>query len=179
LSSTAEAQPAAAAITTYGERNADAPKELDAFAFLIGKWEGGGKTKTADGKIVEFGGVTWIGRYILDGTAIADEGHASAPDGSPYLGISLRQYDGAKKAWIVEYLNVSNSFLRKQVSAASGSVTVEGNTVAVISEAPDTWIRETYRVESRDQFTYSMDLSNDGGRSWNVGQIEMNLRRTE
>jgi hypothetical protein len=175
----AEAQQAAAATTTYGERNANAPEELGAFAFLVGKWEGGGKTKTADGKIVEFGGVTWIGRYILDGTVIADEGHASTPDGKPHLGISFRQYDAAKKAWIVEYLNVSSSFLRRQVSATSGSVTVDGKNVVVVSEAPDTWIRETYRVESHDHFTYSMDLSSDGGRSWNVGQIEMNFSRKE
>ena len=45
MSSIAEAQPAAA-ITTYGERNPNAPKELGAFAFLIGKWKGGGRTKT-------------------------------------------------------------------------------------------------------------------------------------
>jgi hypothetical protein len=37
-------------------------------------------------------------------TAIADEFHASTPDGRPYLGMSLRQYDAARKAWIVEYL---------------------------------------------------------------------------
>jgi len=174
-----EAQPAAAAITTYGEANANAPKALGAFAFLVGKWVGGGKTKTADGKIVEFGGVTWIGRYVLDGMAIADEFHASTPDGGPYLGISLRQYDEAKKAWVVEYLNVSNSFLRRQVGAGSGSVAVDGQTVVVISEAPDMWGRETYRVESREHFTYSLDLSKDGGRSWNLGQIEMSFSRTE
>jgi len=169
-----------AAITSYGERNADAPKELDAFAFLIGKWEGGGKTKTADGKIVEFGGVTWIGRYILDGMAIADEGHASeTPDGKPYFGISFRHYDQTKKAWIVEFLNVTNSFLRRQVNAISGSVTVDGKNVVVIGEAPDTWGRETYYVESSDHFTYSLDLSNDAGRSWNVGQVEMSFSRKE
>jgi hypothetical protein len=179
----AEAQPwSPAGVTTYGERNANAPKELDAFAFLIGKWEGGGKAKTADGKIVEFVGVTWIGRYILDGTVIADEGHASetaTPDGKPHLGISFRHYDQTKKAWIVEFLNVTNSFLRRQVNATSGSVTVDGKNVVVVSEAPDTWSREIYRVESHDRFTYSIDLSNDGGRSWNVGQIEMSFSRKE
>jgi hypothetical protein len=172
----------AAAITTYGERNANAPTELDTFAFLIGKWEGGGKTKTAEGKIVEFGGLTWIGRYILDGTVIADEGHASSeatPDGKPYLGISFRYYDQTKKAWIVEFLNVTNSFLRRQVNATSGSVTVDGKNVVVVSEAPDTWSRETYRAESHDHWTYSIDLSSDGGRSWNVGQIEMSFTRKE
>jgi hypothetical protein len=179
----ASAQPRpTAAITTYGERNANAPTELDAFAFFIGKWEGGGKTRTADGKIVEFGGVTWIGRYILDGTVIADESHASetaTPDGKPYLGISFRHYDQTRKAWIVEFLNVTNSFLRRQVNATSGSVTVDDKNVVVVSEAPDMWIRETYRVDSRDHFTYGMDSSSDGGRSWNVGQVEMNFSRKE
>jgi Protein of unknown function (DUF1579) len=173
-----EGQAATPAITTYGQRNANAPKELEAFSFLIGKWEGVGKTKLADGKSAEFA-VSWIGRYILDGTVIADEFHSQAPDGSPYLGISLRQYDASKKAWVVEYLNVSNSFLRRQVSATSGSVRADGKTVVVISEAPDTWSRETYRVESHDRFTYSIDLSTDSGRSWNVGQIEMEFSRKE
>jgi hypothetical protein len=36
-----------------------------------------------------------------------------------------------------------------------------------------------YRVESQDHFTYNMDLSTDGGRSWNVGQIEMSFYRKE
>ena len=179
VSDVAEAQPAAPAITTYGQRSADAPRELDAFAFLIGKWEGGGKTKTADGKVVDFGGVTWIGRYILDGMVIADEGHASGPDGSPYLGISFRSYDATKKAWIVEFLNVTSSFLRRQVNATSGSVTVDRKTVVVIGKDGDSWGRETYRVDSHDHWTYSIDLSSDGGRTWNVGQIEMSFSRKE
>ena len=179
VSDVAEAQPATPAITTYGQRSADAPPELDAFAFLIGKWEGGGKTKTSDGTVAEFGGVTWIGRYILDGMVIADEGHASAPDGTPYLGISFRSYDASKKAWIVEFLNVSNSFIRRQVNATSGSVTVDGETVVVLGKDADSWGRETYRVDSEDHWTYSLDLSNDGGRTWNVGQIEMSFSRKE
>lgn len=179
VSDVAKAQPAASVITTYGQRSADAPRELDAFAFLIGTWEGGGKAKTPDGKIVDFGKVTWIGRYILDGMVIADEGHASAPDGSPAFGISFRSYDTIKKAWVVEFLNVSNNFLRRQVNATSGSVTVEGNTVVVIGEAPDMWGREVYRLDSHDRWTYRLDLSSDGGRTWNEGQVEMSFSRKE
>ena len=70
------------AVTTYGERNAHAPDGLSAFAFLVGKWEGMGKVRLADGKSAEFA-VFWIGRYVLDGMAIADEFHLLAPDGSP------------------------------------------------------------------------------------------------
>jgi hypothetical protein len=32
------------AITTYDERNAQAPSELSLFSFLVGRWKGGGKT---------------------------------------------------------------------------------------------------------------------------------------
>lgn len=49
-----EARAATPAITTYGQRNPNAPSELDAFAFFIGKWEGFGKTKLPDGKSAEF-----------------------------------------------------------------------------------------------------------------------------
>src|SRR5665213_415075 len=109
-----DAPAATPAIASYGERNANAPSELDAFAFLIGKWEGGGKTRLPDGAFAEFSGVSWIGRYILDGMA-----------------------------------------------------------VVVVSESPDMWSRETYRPTSHDRFTYSIDLSSDGGLSWTLGQIEM------
>jgi hypothetical protein len=164
------------AITHYGERNASAPAELDVFAFLIGKWQGTGKVTLPDGHIAEFS-VSWIGRYILDGTAIADEFHSSAPDGSPYLGISLRQYDSGKKSWIVEYVNVSNSFIRRQVNAESGSVAVNGQTVTVVSESPESASREHYRVVSEDSFVYTIDLSTDGGKTWADSHMEMTFQR--
>lgn len=165
--------------TTYGERNPNAPKELGVFSFLIGKWQGKGKTRLPDGRIAEFSGVSWIGRYILDGTAIADEGHAAYPDGRPALGISFRQYDASRKTWIVEHLNVSDSFLRKQVNGGSGSVEVDGRNVTVVSGLPRPSIRERYLVAGHDNFVYLMDVSTDGGRSWTEGQIEMTFRRLE
>jgi hypothetical protein len=165
--------------TTYGERNPGASNELAVFSFLVGKWQGAGKTRLPDGKVAEFSGVSWIGRYVLDGTAIADELHAAYPDGRPFLGISLRQYDASLKSWIVEHLNVSESFLRKQVNPGSGSVKVNGRNVTVISGSPGPSVREHYLVADRDHFVYRLDVSTDGGRSWNEGQIEMSFRRSE
>ena len=164
--------------TTYGDRNPSAPKELEAFSFLIGKWQGTGRVRLADGTVAEFGGVSWIGRYVLDGTAIADEGHAAYPDGRPALGISLRQYDVSRNTWIVEFLNVSESFLRKQVNGGSGSVEVDGADVRVVTEGP-TATREHYHVVDQDHWVYRLDLSTDGGRTWTEGQVEMSFRRSE
>jgi hypothetical protein len=166
------------AITTYGERNPQAPDQLSLFSFLVGKWNGTGKTRLEDGSHAQFE-LTWIGRYILNGMAIADEIHSLAPDGKPYLGISLRHFDTKADCWIIEYLNVSNSFLRRQVNPHSGSVSVDAGTVVIIAEDAQTKIRERYRVADRSHFTYSTDMSRDGGRSWDPVLVEMTMTRVD
>jgi uncharacterized protein DUF1579 len=172
-------RPADPSKTTYGERNPKAPKELSVFSFIVGKWQGTMKTRLPNGTTVSGIPVSWIGRYILDGTAIADEAHSVYPDGRPALGISLRQYDARRKTWIVEFLNVSESFLRKQVNAKSGSVTVSGRNVTVRGEGPGISVREHYLVADADHFVYRADVSTDGGRTWDEGQVEMSLHREE
>ncbi|MGH8218359.1 MAG: hypothetical protein ACREUT_07325 [Steroidobacteraceae bacterium] len=166
------------AITTYGKKSEQAPSQLDLFSFLVGKWKGIGKTKLPDGSTAQFA-VSWIGRYILNGMAIADEFHSLTPDGRRYLGISLRSFDLRHDCWIIEYLNVSNSFIRRQVNPQSGSVRRNGDTVAVISEDGQMKIRENYRVPDQSYFTYSTDASHDGGRTWDAVSIEISLERVE
>ena len=164
--------------TIYGERSPRAPRELDVFAFLIGKWEGKGRTRLPDGKVAEYP-VAWVGRYILDGTAIADEVHAPYPDGTPALGISFRQYDQSRKTWVVEFMNVSQSFLRRQVHQGTGSVAVSGRTVTITSGSTGIIVREHYEVPDADNWVYRLDSSTDGGRSWNEGAIEFTFRRSK
>jgi hypothetical protein len=65
------------------------------------------------------------------------------------------------------------------VNGDAGSVTVDGPNVTVVSGAPDSLSREHYRIVDHDNFVYSLDASNDGGRNWNEGQIEITLRRSE
>jgi len=164
--------------TTYGEKSPRATKELDLFAFLIGTWEGKGRTKLEKGGVAEYS-VTWIGRYVLDGTAIADEVHAPAPGGSPYLGITFRQYDSSRQAWVIEFLNVTSSFLRRQVNGTAGSVVVRDRRVTVASSSPEMTVREHYDVRDKDDWTYRLDISKDGGERWNRGIIEIDLRRAK
>jgi hypothetical protein len=164
--------------TTYGVINSASGAELRAFSFLIGKWGGKGRTKLPDGTVAEWP-VTWIGRYVLDGTAIADELHAPAPDGSPYLGITFRKYDSGRKAWTIEFLNVTGSFLRKQVNANSGSVSINGRNVTIGSESPGMTIQEHYLVKDEKNFTYRLDVSTDAGATWAEAQVEMTLQRLE
>jgi hypothetical protein len=166
------------AITTYGERNPQAPDELDLFSFLVGKWSVAGRTRLPAGTYVEWD-ATWIGRYILNGMAIADEIHAPAPDGKASLGITLRHFDTNHNSWVVEFLNVSNSFLRRQVNPQSGSVSQEAGAIVVISADAQTRFRETYRVLDRSHFTYIADQSPDEGRTWGPVLFEMTMARLE
>ena len=164
------------AITAYGQINAQAPDQLKLFSFLVGRWKGAGKTRLADGNQAHFE-VTWIGRYILNGVAIADEFHSLTPDGKPYLGISVRRYDTKHDSWIIEYLNVSNSFIRRQVNPDSGSVSLDAGSIVVISEDGQTRIRERYRMPDPNHFTYSTDISRNGGRSWEAVALEIAMTR--
>jgi hypothetical protein len=157
------------AITTYGQRNAEAPGQLSLFSFLVGKWKGVAKVRLDDGRDAEFEW-TWIGRYVLDGMAIADELHVVGSDGSAYLGITLRHFDAVKRSWIIEFLNVSNSFLRRQVNPQSGSVSLDAGTIVIISEDAQTRIRENYRVVDQNHFTYSLG---------DPVSIEMTMERVE
>lgn len=173
-----EAQQADPSKTTYGTVNPRAPRELGVFAFLIGKWQGTGRARLDSGKVVELP-VSWIGRYVLDGMAIADEGHSVMPDGSSALGVTLRQYDAGRKTWVVEFVNVSLSFIRKQVNGETGSVVADGKNVTIESGSLNTLIREHYLVADHDNFVYRLDISSDRGRTWSEGQVVMTLRRIE
>ena len=177
MTKTIAAEPA---VLKYGERNAEAPSELSLFSFFVGTWKGGGRTRLPDGKYAQYDdGVTWIGRYVLDGMAIADEVHIVNPEGKPYLGITLRQFDAKRASWIIEFLNVTVSFVRRQVNPRSGSVSVKDGTITIISEDGESRIRENYRVADEDHFSYSTELSRDGGRSWDPPAFEMTLVRVE
>ena len=165
--------------TIDGEKNPRAPRELDIFAFLIGSWEGTSRTKVPDGKVVEIP-LRWVGRYILDGMVIADEAHGPAPDGSPSFGITFRQYDTTRAAWVIEFLNVSHgSFLRRQVRPGAGSVAVNGRNVTIHQEALGVKIREHYLVRDDDNWVYSMDMSKDDGKTWDNGMYEFTMRRSK
>lgn len=168
-----------AAVVPYGVRNSAAPAELDAFSFLVGKWKGVAKVRLENGDYADYE-VVWIGRYVLNGMAIADEGYSVSPGGDTRLeGYSLRFFDPSTRSWTVDFVNVARSFVRRQVSPRTGSVQLDGTTVVVSAEDDTTMGREYYRVSGNDSFVYTIELSRDGGKSWDSGSYEMTMTRVE
>ena len=167
------------AVAPYGVRNVAAPPELDAFSFLVGKWKGVAKVRLENGGYAEHD-LIWIGRYVLDGMAIADEGYSVSPGGDTTLGgYSLRSFDARNRSWTIDFVNVASSFVRRQVNPRTGSVHLDEASVVVSGEDDTTKIREYYRVSGKDGFVYTVDLSRDGGKTWDSGSYEMTMTRVE
>jgi hypothetical protein len=123
--------------------------------------------------------VAWIGLYILDGTAIADEAHAPYPDGRPALGIHLspvRPEPADEGHRVFERLGVvpqaagasRHGIGRRERPHRHGHLRIAGVVV-----------REHYVVPDADNWIYRLDSSKDGGRSWNEGSIEFIFRRSK
>ena len=51
--------------------------------------------------------------------------------------------------------------------------------VTVISEPPFGIVREHYVVPDNDSWVYRLDVSSDGGKSWNEGRTQITLRRSK
>ena len=167
------------AVVPYGVRNAAAPAELDAFSFLVGKWKGVAKVRLENGAYAE-NELIWIGRYVLDGLAILDEGYTVRPGGATTLdGYSIRSFDPRSRSWTIEFVNVARSFVRRQVNQRTGSVQLDGASVVISADDGTTMIREYYDVFGTDSFVYRMDLSRDGGKSWDAGLYEITMTRVD
>lgn len=167
------------AVVPYGTRNPAAPAELDAFSFFVGKWKGVAKVRLENGTYAE-SDVIWIGRYALDGMAIVDEGYTVGPDGAARLdGYSIRYFDPTTRSWTIEFVNIARSFIRRQVNPRTGSVQLDEGSVVINGEDDTAMHRERYRVSGKDSFVYVIDLSRDGGKSWDSGLVEITMTRVE
>jgi hypothetical protein len=88
----------------FGKYNPNASSELSRFSFLVGNCRFEAKVKVVDGQWHSFKG-TWLGRYVLDGHAIADEYRmADLSRKLIVLGWNLRAYDASKQTWSIKWL---------------------------------------------------------------------------
>jgi hypothetical protein len=149
--------------------NPNAPKELSRFAFLIGRWKFNARFKAADGEWKMFHG-TWLGRYILDGYAIADEYRMIGSSGELIVfGMNFRIYDPAKQVWNIKWLNALEGTWTDLTSEQFGGARFDGQSVtyAFKAERGAQWpfTRATYTNISRTHFTWRGEKSEDA-KTW-------------
>ena len=152
----------------YGNPNPKAPPELSQFAFIIGKWRCDVRLKGEDGTWQPYR-ATWVGRYILDGHAIADEYRMTTQTGELIVhGMNFRFYSVEKKNCVMRWLNATGSWLELGPEKLGGvHVTPKTITFNLIDTfAPDALTRVTFSNISESQFTWTGERSLDQGKTW-------------
>jgi hypothetical protein len=165
----------------FGRLNPNAPKALTRFAFLIGTWECEAKVKSANGKWQRFQ-AKWIGRYILDGYAIADEYRMTDSSGKLIvLGLNLRTYDNNKQVWNLKWLNALAGTWTDLGSQELGGVKFDGQAIIYAFKEPiagHAYTRVTYVPVSKARFTWRGEKSDDGNAWSEFMVIEAHRRNS-
>jgi hypothetical protein len=148
----------------FGQPNPNAPAALSRFAFLVGRWRCDARVKQPSGEWQAFQ-ATWVGRYILDGYAIADEYRMTDASGELIvLGLNLRTYDEARRTWNMKWLHALTGTWVDLGPEELGGVTIDGRSVTYIMKEPVAahgYTRATYTDVSEDRFTWRGEKSDD------------------
>ncbi len=152
----------------FGKANPNAPSALSRFAFLIGSWRCAAKVRLATGEwqVLQ---ATWVGRFVLDGYAIADEYRMTGAAGELIvLGMNLRAYDATRQAWNIKWLNALAGAWVDLGPEDLGGVTFEGKSIRYAFKEPvagHAFTRATYTNISEEHFTWRGEKSDDG-KTW-------------
>jgi hypothetical protein len=149
----------------FGTRNPNAPVALSQFAFLLGRWRCDASVRSANDEWQSFQ-ATWLGRFILDGYAIADEYRMTNSSGELIvIGLNLRTYDAASQTWNIKWLNALAGTWTDLASPELGGVRFDGHSIVYAFKEPvaaHAYTRATYTNISKTHFTWRGERSDDG-----------------
>jgi hypothetical protein len=148
----------------FGKLSPNAPPELATFAFLIGSWQGNARIQSPTGEWQRFD-AQWLGRFILDGHAIADEYRMTTLSGDLIvLGMNVRTFETTTHTWQIKWLNALTGAWTDLVSPALGGVKVDGSSITYAFKEPSAahpYTRATYTSHSPTRFTWKGEQSSD------------------
>lgn len=160
--------------------NPDAPGELSRFDFVVGAWRGKASLRRDDGAW-EHLDVSWNGRYILDGYAIADDYRMTTANGDLLvLGVNVRAYDPKSRVWRMKWLNALGGSWVDLGPEELGGVRVDENSITYEMHEPvadHPFTRATYTTVSKDVFTWRGERSHDRSSWEDFLLIELHRRR--
>jgi hypothetical protein len=152
----------------FGKPNPNAPAALSRFAFLIGRWRCEARVRLATGEWRTLQ-ATWLGRFVLDGYAIADEYRMTGPSGELIvLGMNLRTYDATKHIWNMKWLNALAGTWVDLGPEELGGVRFDGRSIVYAFREPvaaHAYTRATYTNISEKHFTWRGEKSDDA-KTW-------------
>jgi hypothetical protein len=164
-----------------GAPNPNAPVALSRFAFLLGTWRCEARVKSPTGDWQSWQ-ATWVGRFILDGYAIADEYRMTAPAGELIvLGMNVRTYDAAKQRWNIKWLDALAGTWVDLGPEELGGIRFDSQSIIYAFKEPmatHAYTRATYTNISADHFTWRGEKSDDG-KAWSEFMVVEAYRAKE
>jgi len=165
----------------FGKVNPNAPTELSRFGFLIGNWRCEARVRSADGKGQTLR-ATWVGRYVLDGYAIADEYRMMDSSGKLIvLGVNFRTYDSAKRTWNIKWLNALSGAWTDLAPSELGGAQFDSQSIMYAFKEPvadHKYTRATYTNVDKTHFTWRGEKSDDG-KNWSEFMVTECYRSDE
>ena len=165
----------------FGKPNPNAPAALSRFGFLIGRWQCLAKVRLANGEwqILQ---AQWLGRFILDGYAIADEYRMTDSAGElMVLGMNFRTYDVTKQTWNIRWLNALAGTWVDLVPEELGGVRFADQSIIYAFKEPmaaHAYTRATYTNISEEHFTWRGEKSDDA-KAWGEFMVVECYRQDE
>jgi hypothetical protein len=157
------------------------PKEGSQFDFLVGQWEVVAQPKAATlaqrlHGAPKLPGV-WKAWRALDGWGVADELRLTDPSGNPrLLSHHVRYFDSAARRWSISTIDVY-----KGISSTSSAEWRDGEMImsgkGTDEQGKGYLSRATFSKITASAFTYRIDRSFDGGRSWTEGVTRIEAKR--
>ncbi|MCW9708961.1 hypothetical protein [Fodinibius salsisoli] len=158
--------------------NPNAPKQLSAFAFLLGKWNCKVTVKQEDGTTVKLR-ATWQGQTILDGYVIADQFRmVDTKEDLVMLGMNYRAYNSETNTWNMKWLEALSGTWLDLGAQELGGVQLTDTTITYKAEyKPGELHRITFSDITENHFRWSVDISTDGGQQWNKSVMVIQANR--
>lgn len=158
-----------------------APKDAAQFDFLVGQWELTAKP-LATTLAQRIHGVpkllgTWKAWRALDGWGIHDEIRLSDASGNPRLfSSSVRFYDAKARHWSISAIDVYKNVQSQSTSEWRGAEMVVSGS-GVDDEGKRFTSRAVFSKITAKSFSYRLDRSTDGGKSWTEGVTKIDAVR--
>lgn len=160
------------------KRNPKAPKQLSAFDFLAGEWECRVMIDRQDTEATQLT-ANWRGFYILDGYVIADEFRMMEASGNTVmLGMNYRCFNAQSNTWKMKWLEAISGTWLDLGPKHLGGVQISDSGISYKAEfKPGELHRMKFSDMDPDSFAWSVDISTDEGKSWEVEAMKIKANR--
>ncbi len=154
----------------YGRMNPNAPKQIEEYGQLVGKWDVTISQPDSTNTWVE-SNATWVFKYILDGHAIQDywinPSSASLQEGqNQFLGTNIRIYNPQLKLW-------QCSWLENQTHNMAGiwQSFMNDDDEIVLKDSTDTWQITFFNI-AEQSFDWRWDVKQQDGSMSSISKIK-------